>query len=264
MAAPFFSVILPTHLRPALLRRALESVRAQTLQDSELIVIDDAGDAQTAQVAAELLRPGDTFLRRGGRPGPAESRNAGLELARGEWTVFLDDDDAFMPQHLAAMQAQARAGGSEVLFCDCEVVTEDRSKPGTPALTRELVKLGALDVTSLWVKNAIPPHALAYRSRVLDGIRVDPYMDSVEDWEFLLAVCERALPRHCAAAGVIQHVDRVNKGNRRSTTEAATSSMVVLDYLYAYRRRPAPTPELRQRRKELLRGVGMDLPLEWF
>lgn len=264
MSAPFFSVIVPTHRRPELLRRALSSVLGQSCRDFELVVIDDAGDAATALAAAELLRPADTFLRRAGAPGPAGSRNAGLDLARGEWIVFLDDDDALMPGHLAAIQAEARTGAGPVLFCDCEVVTEDRGVPGTPALTRELVKLGALDVHTLWVKNAIPPHALAYRRTVLDGIRVDPYMDSVEDWEFLLAVCERALPRHCAAAGVIQHVDRVNKGNRRSTSEAATGSRVVLDYLYTYRRRPAPTPELRARRKELFKSVGMDLPAEWF
>lgn len=264
MAAPFFSVIVPTHLRPGLLRRSLGSLRAQAFQDFEVIVVDDAGGGDTAQVAAELLRPADTFLRRGGRPGPATSRNAGLDLARGEWVVFLDDDDAFAPHHLAAAHAAIQRSRSPLLFSDCEVVTEDRGQPGVPELSRQLVRLDPMDVNSLWVKNFIPPHALAYRRTLLDGCRVDPYMASLEDWEFLLGVCERAMPEHYPGGGVVQHVDNVNHGNRRSTTEAAKNNIVVLDYLYTYRRRPAPTPALKGRRHDLLKSVGIDLPMEWF
>ncbi|MBV8124297.1 MAG: glycosyltransferase, partial [Paucibacter sp.] len=48
---PFFSIITPTHLRAELLRRALTSIRAQTFQDFEIIVVADAMDAATGAVA---------------------------------------------------------------------------------------------------------------------------------------------------------------------------------------------------------------------
>ncbi|HSW14892.1 MAG TPA: glycosyltransferase [Solimonas sp.] len=264
IAAPFFSVIVPTHLRPTLLRRSLQSLRAQSFQGFEIIVIDDAGSLDSALAAAGFLRPEDSFIKRGGRSGPATSRNVGLDMARGEWVVFLDDDDCFAPHHLAAVHACIQTSRSPVLFTDCEVVTEDRSQPDVPQLSRQLVALGHMDVNSLWVKNFIPPHALAYRRSLLEGCRVDPYMASLEDWEFLLSVCERAMPQYYAGGGVIQHVDNVNHGNRRSTQEVAMNNVVILDYLYAYRRRPAPTQELKVKRWELLKSVGIDLPVEWF
>jgi len=265
IAAPFFTIIVPTHLRPALLRRSLQSLRAQSFEDFEIIVVDDAGSADSALAAAGFLRSQDTFLKRSGRSGPATSRNVGMDMARGEWILFLDDDDCFAPHHLAAVHARIQTSRSPLLFTDCEVVTEDRSQPDTPELSRQFVGLGQMDVNSLWVKNFIPPHALAYRRTLLEGCRVDPYMDSLEDWEFLLSVCERAMPEYYAGGGVIQHVDNLNQGNRRSTQEVARNNIVVLDYLYTYRRRPAPTAAWKAKRKDLLKSVvGLDLPLEWF
>ncbi|MDM4764970.1 glycosyltransferase family 2 protein [Pelomonas sp. SE-A7] len=261
---PFFSILTPTHLRPALLRRSLGSLLGQGFQDFEIIVVADAWDAASAQAAAELLRPQDRFFKRDGKPGPAASRNAALDLARGEWIVFLDDDDSFEPHHLATLHAAIQAGGSPVLFTDCAVVTEDRTQPGMPPLSRQQLAFGAQDVQQLWVKNFIPNHALAYRRSLLEGIRFDAHMASLEDWEFLVAVCERALPRYYPGGGVVMHKDYVNPGTRRGTAENSNNSLVILDFLYTYRRWPAPTPELKAQRQALLTGVGLSLPIEWF
>ena len=81
---PFFSVITSTHLRAPLLRRALQSLRAQTFQDFEIIVAADAMDAETGAVVAELLGENDTFIKHNAGPGPATSRNAAMQaMARG-------------------------------------------------------------------------------------------------------------------------------------------------------------------------------------
>lgn len=263
-ATPFFSVLMPTHLRPALLRRSLGSLRAQSLQDFEIIVVADAWDAESAAVAAELLGPADSFIKRPGTPGPATSRNVGMAHAQGEWIVFLDDDDSFEPHHLATLRAAIAASTSPVLFTDCAVVTEDRTQPGMPPLSRQQLDFSRQDVSQLWVKNFIPNHALAYSRRLLEGIAFDAHMASLEDWEFLVAVCARALPEHFASTGVVMHKDYVNPGTRRGTQETSSNNVVILDFLYTYRRWPAPTPELKAQRQALLAGVGLSLPIEWF
>lgn len=264
-ANPFFSIVMATHLRPALLRRALQSLRAQTFSDFEVIVVADALDAETGAVAAELLGPNDSFVKRAGDPGPAISRNVGLQMARGEWVVFLDDDDTFLPHHLQTVATQAQSPTTApVLFTDCDIVTEDRNQPGMPPLSRQKAELISKDVNALWVKNFIPNHTLAYRRSLIDGCRFDPHLASLEDWDFLLAVCARAMPAPLANGGVIMHKDYVNPGMRRGTQESSNNSFVVLDFLHIYRRWPAPTPELKVQRKALLQSVGLDLPAEWF
>ena len=263
--APFFSVLIATHLRSALLRRSLNSLRAQTFQDFEIIVVADAWDADSAVAAVDLLRPCDRFLKRSGAPGPALSRNAALDMACGEWVVFLDDDDTFLPSHLQTVHVEACDPAAQLLFSDCAVIIEDRSLPGMPALSQQQLSLIGNNTDALWVKNFIPNHALAYRRSLLgEDCRFDAHLASQEDWDFLLSALSRALPQPFAGGGAVMHKDYVNPGTRRGMQENSNNSTVVLDFLHSYRRWPAPTEALKLQRQALLKGVGLDLPLAWF
>ena len=262
--APFFSVVMATHHRPATLARALRSLRAQTFADFEILLVADALDAETATVVARDLGPADSFLKRTGLSGPAESRNRGLAMARGDWVIFLDDDDTFEPHHLATVKLHCECVDAQVLFTDITVVTEDRAKPGIPELSRQVSALGSADVNTLWVKNFIPLHCLAYRRSLLHGLSFDAHLASQEDWDWLLCVCSRAMPVHVPGGGAVMHKDYVNPGARRGQQEASNDTRVVQDFLHVYRRWPAPTPALKAARAGLLQGVGLALPVEWF
>jgi glycosyltransferase involved in cell wall biosynthesis len=261
---PFFSVVMATHNRPTTLARALRSLRAQTCADFEILLVADALDAETAAVVARDLGPADSFLKRTGPNGPAESRNRGLAMARGEWVVFLDDDDTFEPHHLATLKAHCERTEARVLFTDVTIVTEDRAQPGIPEFGRQHSSLAAADLNSLWVKNFIPLHCLAYRRSLLQGLEFDAHLASQEDWDWLLGVCSRAMPVHVPGGGAVMHKDYVNPGARRGQQATSNNTTVVLDFLHVYRRWPAPTPELKAARAGLLQGVGLALPVEWF
>lgn len=264
MSAPFFSIVMATHHRPATLARAIASLRAQTCADFEILLVADALDAETAAVVARDLGPADSFLKRTGPNGPAESRNQDLAMARGEWVVFLDDDDTFLPPHLATLKPHCERADAQVLFTDITVVTEDRQQPGIPELSRQTTPLAGADVNTLWVKNFIPLHCLAYRRSLLQGLSFDAHLASQEDWDWLLGVCSRALPRFVPGGGAVMHKDYVNPGARRGQQESSNNTTVVLDFLHVYRRWPAPTPELKAARAGLLKNVGLALPVEWF
>ena len=264
MSAPFFSVVMATHHRPQTLARAIASLRAQTCSDFEILLVADALDAESAAVVARDLGPQDSFLKRTGANGPAESRNRGLAMARGEWVVFLDDDDSFEPHHLATLKSHCTPANAQVLFTDITVVTEDRAQPDIPELGRQNSALDKADLNGLWVKNFIPLHCLAYRRSLLAGLSFDAHLASQEDWDWLLGVCSRALPVHVPGGGAVMHKDYVNPGARRGQQEASNNTTVVLDFLHVYRRWPAPTPELKAARAGLLQGVGLALPVEWF
>jgi glycosyltransferase involved in cell wall biosynthesis len=261
---PFFSVITPTHLRAPLLRRALESLRAQTFQDFEIIVAADAMDAETGAVVAELLGENDTFIKHNAGAGPATSRNAAMQAARGDWVAFLDDDDIFRPHHLQAMHAHASRTSEHVLFSDYEVITEDRSKPELGQLGQMPLSLAAIPPATVHVKNFIPNNVLVYRRTVLEGVTVDPHLRSLEDWDFILGVCAKAMPAYVPGGGAVVYKDYVNTGNRRGTQESSNDNTVLADFLHVYRRWPAPNMELKQARQALLKTNGLDLPVNWF
>jgi glycosyltransferase involved in cell wall biosynthesis len=260
---PMFSVIVATHLRPIQLRRALCSLRNQQFQEFEVIVVADELDSESAVVISELLTERDCFIKRRGANGPAISRNLGLDMARGDWVLFLDDDDSFLPHHLEAIHGHIRKSVADVVFTDCEVVSEDRSKPQQISMSGVKLDFLGQGTDELWIKNFIPLHALAYRRSVLDGCRFDSHLRSLEDWDFLLSVASKSTPLAVPGGGAVMYKDYVNSGNRRGTQEDSSNSFVVLDYLYIYRRWPAPRLDLKARRKELLMTVGLDVPVDW-
>lgn len=268
--SPFFSVITATHLRAPMLARALGSLRAQTFQDFEVIVVSDANDAATAATCAELLTDRDVFIKRNGPGGPARSRNVGMELARGDWVVFLDDDDSFKPEHLATAHrtitepANEAQKGARVLYSDYEVVTEDRAKDFNAPLQRIAMPLSAQAVQSLEVKNFIPNNVVVFQRQVLEGSRVDPTLESQEDWDFLLGIYQKSRPVYYAGGGAVVHKDYVNPGTRRGTQTSSNDNTTVVDFLHIYRHWRATTPEVQAQRHALFKSVGLDLPPTWF
>ena len=92
MNKPFFSVIVPAHNSAEYIRKGLHSIRQQSFRDYELIVVCDACTDNTTQIALGFA---DNVIKTDyGMDGLA--RNAGIEVANGEWVLFMDDDDWFL------------------------------------------------------------------------------------------------------------------------------------------------------------------------
>lgn len=97
MSNPLVSIIIPTRDRPHLLLRAVKSALEQTIDDIEVIVVDD-GSTQVADLPAD---PKLRTIRLSSSRGGAGARNVGTEAARGRWIAYLDDDDRFLPHAIA-------------------------------------------------------------------------------------------------------------------------------------------------------------------
>ncbi|MDE2111230.1 MAG: glycosyltransferase family 2 protein [Alphaproteobacteria bacterium] len=100
---PFFSVVIPVYNRAAVLGGALRSVRAQTEQDFEIVVVDDGSTDHPERTVESIGDPRIVFIRRDNGGGGA-ARNTGIDKARGRFVAFLDSDDEFLPHHLSAMR----------------------------------------------------------------------------------------------------------------------------------------------------------------
>jgi glycosyltransferase involved in cell wall biosynthesis len=108
-ATPLITVVMPTFSRPEEIRESIDSVRAQTLADWELIVVNDGGGHEVeATMAGYLADPRVRYVY-AAHGGLSSARNVGMALARGTYITQLDDDDVFYPPHLATVAAAFRA-----------------------------------------------------------------------------------------------------------------------------------------------------------
>lgn len=124
MHYPLLSIIIPTYNRPHLLPRAVKSALAQTVEDIEVIVVDDASNEPVNLPAHPQLK----IIRLPKNGGTAAARNFGAKAARGRWMTYLDDDDELLP-HMAEVSLEALAHTTlpkpVAVLSSLEVVNQD-------------------------------------------------------------------------------------------------------------------------------------------
>ena len=260
-----FTIIIPTHDRPLLLKRTLESLIAQTCQDFKVVIVSDtAGYLPPYQELSQLDKRFDFVLRCTGTPGPAASRNVGLAIADSEYILFLDDDDTYRPDHLARLKERLLRDKPELLFCNFQVQNEDRTVY-PPTLLGAAQPISIADVTfdSVFVRNRIPNSCVAYRSDVLQGVRNETDLIIYEDWDFLMAALAGRSLAHFATDGVVIHKSQATapENMRRGNTR---DDKIVEVMLQLYRRHAAPNMESRLARQALMAGAGVTLDLAHF
>lgn len=97
MTAPLVSVIIPAYNAEKYLAETIESALAQTLQEIEVIVVDDGSKDGTAQIAQSFPRVRYAYQA---NAGVSSARNHAAALATGEFIAFLDSDDLWHPDKL--------------------------------------------------------------------------------------------------------------------------------------------------------------------
>lgn len=113
-----FSVIVPVYNAAQYIRRCVESVLNQTFRDFELLLIDDGSTDSSAEICdlyAETNTSVKVFHQQ--NAGPGASRNRGIDIASGEFIVFVDADDYVSPTYLEDFLSVA-----EVNLHDCQLI----------------------------------------------------------------------------------------------------------------------------------------------
>ena len=102
---PLVSVLIPTYNRRHFVLDAISSALLQTMQDIEVIVVDDGSTDGTREAVAQVDDARLTYLPHGMNQGEAASRNTALAAASGEYVAWLDSDDVARPNRLEAQVA---------------------------------------------------------------------------------------------------------------------------------------------------------------
>lgn len=121
MNNPKVSVVIPVYNTEAYVEQTLRSIMGQTLRDIELIVIND-GSTDGSLSALERIATGDRRIRLYTQPnkGLSETRNAGIDRARGEFIYFMDSDDLLEPDALERCYERCQSDRLDFVFFDAE------------------------------------------------------------------------------------------------------------------------------------------------
>lgn len=192
MNAPLISTIMPVYNAAPFVREAVESVLAQTMGDFELIIVEDASTDCSREVLAGITDPRCRVLTNAANRGAAETKNRGIEIARGEFVAFLDADDIAVPQRFARqvewLRAHPNVGvlGSSIEHID----TSGKS-------------LGAFDLAEadprvlrarLLFQNRLAQSSVMLRASALNGLRFRREFEPAEDYDLWVRMeCDLAI-----------------------------------------------------------------------
>lgn len=180
---PKVSVLLPVHNGAEYVESAVRSVMEQTLQDIEILLVDDASTDETAEIlarlAAEDARIRIEHLKENHRL--PRALNRGLDLCRGEYVARMDADDLCEPRRLEVQTAYLDSN-PEVTLIGCSVIRIDGE--GTPFQT----SVRAQDAfATRWMCRFVMPfrHPTFLFRRAEMDLRYDPDCTVSEDYDLL-------------------------------------------------------------------------------
>lgn len=179
---PRVSVIVPMWNSAATIAAALESLLAQTLGDWEAIVVDDGSTDQGAGcVHRYSVSDRRVRLVSQSNKGLSAARNAGLEVARGEFVQFLDADDTLPPESMALLTQRAIATEGAAFGGFAWICVQGADAPFEMEISCDSVGLH-----ELLERNRFPAHAHVVARELIGGFRFDESLCSAEDWDFWL------------------------------------------------------------------------------
>lgn len=191
MNAPRVTVVIPTYNQASFLRRALQSVRDQTMADWEAVIINNHSDDDTVAVVqgfGEARFRLENFHNHGVI---AASRNLGISRARGQWVAFLDSDDWWAPDKLALCLDAADEG------CDLVSHPETIIRDGKTLGATETATAGRTRFRSLLFNgNCLSPSAVLVRKTALEAVGSfieDQEIVTAEDYDLWLRLARHGI-----------------------------------------------------------------------
>ncbi len=177
---PRISVVVPAYRHERFVGETLASLRAQTLQRFEVVVVDDGSPDGTAEIAQAVARDDARFrVLRQANAGSHAAINRGVAEASGDWIAILNSDDRFAPTRLARLRDEALAGAQFVVTA-----------------TRLIDEHGAqiTDRNHWWLKTVGRFHRKALELGPVDGLLYGNYTVSTSNFFFSRALFDAVGP----------------------------------------------------------------------
>lgn len=213
MDQPLISVIVPTYNRLLFLAELIESLSRQTLQDFEVIIINDNGEKvdiikkmypELKIKLIEMDRNGKHVL----------ARNQGVMSAGGEFIMLIDDDDLLVPTHIESMLKEISS--VDLVYSDVEIVKYQQKEKIRIPVDRFLFAYD-LDLEAMRRFSTFVPSGSLYRRSIHKTIGLfDPEVNNYWDWDFFLRVSEKYHIARLPSAGVLYDFSDSNNNNSKN------------------------------------------------
>lgn len=206
---------ITTHNRePSMVERALKSILNQTHKELEVIVVDDSNNDFAERDAVRAMAesyPGVTYIKHEVCQGACAARNSALEIAKGEFIGYLDDDDEWLPEKIEKQLQGFTSENIALVYCDAESMNDD-----TGEITPEnrVMKSGQLFVDLLsrnFIGSTSFPLLRTSALREVGGF--DILMESAQDYDVWLRLAKLYEINYAAEILVRYHIhgtDRIS------------------------------------------------------
>jgi len=190
---PLVSIIVRTKDRPKLLKKALQSITAQTYRPIEVVLVNDGGCDLDVEDLKTILRDVSLhYIRLEKNTGRAHAGNVGMKNAKGKYIGFLDDDDEFYPEHVRTLCMGLETIEYKIAYSDVEMITKQFSIDENDFLEiRRSIFSKDFSYSDLLISNYIPFNSVLFHKEIIGKIGfLDKQFDLYEDWDFLIRIGE--------------------------------------------------------------------------
>lgn len=231
-----FSVVIPAYNAEQTIIRAIDSVLAQSYPAYEIIVVDDASKDKTSELVQNTYGNKVKFLQKVSNGGSSVTRNAGMDIATGDYFAFLDADDAWHRDKLMLMNSILKSKPDITLFYH-PYTQEDLSGKKLP----EGIMIYKLPFIKLLPSNPIATSCLILKNK--PEFRFEPTMRYTEDYELCMRVgykhkiyfinipLTQIFRKFTTSGGISENTWKMRKGEMRAYSRLVKLNPVFLPLL---------------------------------
>lgn len=184
---PLVSIIVRTCGRPNILREALISIRNQTYENIEVIVIEDGKPISKELIGTEFSDLNIRYHSTGERVGRSKAGNIGMEISKGRYLNFLDDDDIFFSDHVEVLVSNLESSDYKLAYSlayETPIIVENENPYIYKEMYHNLIYNQPFNKLMLFHHNYIPIQTIMFSREIYEKYGgLDEGMDALEDWD---------------------------------------------------------------------------------
>lgn len=243
------SVIIPCHNQGQYMDDSLRSVYEQTLSNWECLIIDDGSTDNTAEIAKQWCTQDQRFqYHYQENAGVTKARDAGLDMARGEWIQFLDADDLLVKNKFE--KSLTFCNDSDIMISDFSMLVEGETR--APFCDLNKYEINFQNLLSGWdVDFNLPIHCPVTRRDLIGSSKFRTELKAKEDLLFWLEIFSKS-PRVKFLKESLCFYRHNSQGASKNFLSVYDDNFVANEYIYSLYGNSAKTLLFNKLNKQIL------------